>query len=108
MEPLRRGRKPREDPTNLELKNIDRNDHDIDSTYHYSFVDDDDSDLAALTGNNKKASKHLQTYKSTESLDKQGVDPAVHILGKGLPHYLLTWELLLIGLSICSLGMIDL
>lgn len=104
MEPLRpRAVTPREEPTTFELHDLNREEQDI----HSPFVDDGESDRVVLIGNNKKVSQHVHAYASaisTDSLDGQVTESAKHVLWKGLPHYLLTWDLLGIGLSLCFLS----
>ncbi|KAF2823692.1 hypothetical protein CC86DRAFT_408718 [Ophiobolus disseminans] len=109
MEQLRlRELAPRLPPTTFEHHDFDRHERnfDIPSYHHANFVEDEHSDLVALTGKHGAASQYTSSYagaKSMESLRRPGVDPALHVFWRGLPHYLLTWELLGIALSVCFL-----
>lgn len=45
---------------------------------------------------------------STDNLSKAGVEPTTNVLWNGLPHFLLSWDLVGVALSICFLGKLSL
>jgi hypothetical protein len=110
MEPFRPlDRGANANPASLELERLNVISHDSGSSIHrHSGLFEHHSESSAeLTGNGKTTALYSTCPvdgETTDRFDEAGVEPIRHVLWKGLPRYLLTWDLLGVGLSICFLG----
>lgn len=110
MEPLRGQVTGHGGPTRYELQDYTTFDRgpDFASTNPSSFADDDHGfDVNTHNSHSRHASQQklpLVGATSTDSLCKAGLEPTTHVLWNGLPHFLLSWDLIGVVVSICFLG----